>query len=432
MWRTDPERLGESDAFGNVVEVRDFAPLVSYGSLRQLRDEAGGAAYRSWPEDASTTLLRPQIEKAVEEHAEDADDATSRASSYITPSHRYGRRMAEGLVPMGEFGDHYRGNESTLSTTPPPRPGHRGRKLFLGHLLFQFIGGQISKALGKGYKSIDQELNFDVPDMPRPHFFWDHVERQTNYANDLLRDTFCNPDVALTIEQAVGDPPPHATGDDLWDAETVNRPYSLQTPASLRGGDVDRGYTANGPDGSTPTYKDTSTQSWVYVTSSDDPLVSPGFHRLADLRVFPDTACNKIKSQPCGSLTQSSAGSSSQWTSLQWFSTALANGFIRGRRLATAAYSVTYLYVNDAADYTAPETQSFKTGVEALLNARCSTFLAQNGLFGARKCSGQASRWYSASGVAGCDAGRLQLAPTSEYRPIDAYLDRFRSPSYAL
>jgi hypothetical protein len=274
MWRTDPERLGESDAFGNVVEVRDFAPLVSYGSLRQLRDEAGGAAYRSWPEDASTTLLRPQIEKAVEEHAEDADDATSRASSYITPSHRYGRRMAEGLVPMGEFGDHYRGNESTLSTTPPPRPGHRGRKLFLGNLLFQFIGGQISKALGKGYKSIDQELNFDVPDMPRPHFFWDHVERQTNYANDLLRDTFCNPDVALTIEQAVGDPPPHATGDDLWDAETVNRPYSLQTPASLRGGDVDRGYTANGPDGSTPTYKDTSTQSWVYVTSSDDPLVS--------------------------------------------------------------------------------------------------------------------------------------------------------------
>lgn len=93
---------------------------------------------------------------------------------------------------------------------------------------------------------------------------------------------------------------------------------------------------------------------------------------------------------------------------------------------------MTYLYVNDAADYTAPETQSFKTGVEALLNARCSTFLAQNGLFGARKCSGQASRWYSASGVAGCDAGRLQLAPTSEYRPIDAYLDRFRSPSYAL
>ena len=274
MWRTDPERLGESDAFGNVVEVRDFAPLVSYGSLRQLRDEAGGAAYRSWPEDASTVMLSSQIEKAVEEHAEDADDATSRASSYITPSHRYGRRMAEGLVPMGEFGDHYRGNESTLSTTPPPRPGHRGRKLFLGNLLFKFIGGQISKALGKGYKSIDQELNFDVPDMPRPHFFWDHVERQTNYANDLLRDTFCNPDVALTIEQAVGDPPPHATGDDLWDAETVNRPYSLQTPASLRGGDVDRGYTANGPDGSTPTYKDTSTQSWVYVTSSDDPLVS--------------------------------------------------------------------------------------------------------------------------------------------------------------
>lgn len=160
------------------------------------------------------------------------------------------------------------------------------------------------------------------------------------------------------------------------------------------------------------------------------PQVSPGFHRLADLRVFPDTACNRIANQPCGSLTQSGAGSSARWTALTWFSTALANAALAGRRLATAAYdSVTYVYVNDGADYVAPETRNFKTGVEALLDARCSTFLTQNGLAGARACSGQASRWYEASRGAGCYAGRLELAPTSEYRPIDAYISRFRPPN---
>ena len=59
MWRADAERLGTTDAFGTSVEVRDFAPLVSFGSLRQLRSE-GGAASIAWPEDATSEQSRQE------------------------------------------------------------------------------------------------------------------------------------------------------------------------------------------------------------------------------------------------------------------------------------------------------------------------------------------------------------------------------------
>jgi hypothetical protein len=294
------------------------------------------------------------------------------------------------------------------------------------------IKSLIKKALGNvfepdPYKKIDKQFEFEVPASPRPHFYYDTLARQTNVAKDLLRDVVCNPDYKLTVEQAVGDPPPHAFMDTIVDSSTSNRPKDMVVYGNLRGGDVNRGYESNGPGGEKPTYKDTSLQSWVYVTSSDNPNVEPGFHRLADLRIWPDTNCDRIKSQPCGSVTKSGAGSTTAWLALAWFQLFFS---LFGRRLqaGSSSSSITYIKHNDAASYVEPSVGTYRSGIEALLNARCSTWLASNGIGGATPCSGARTKWYADS-TNGCSRGRLELVDTSKYEPRAKYLSRFAPPN---
>lgn len=271
MWSSDPKRLGTTDAFDTSVEVRDFAPLVSFGSLRQLRAVDGPAAVQ-WPEDATTSLLFAQNTNAINQFG--SSDTTD-----------YGRRMGEDAAPnasaiewTADDGLHYRDEADNVSITTGPRPApgttRRGRGLFMNFV----IKGLIKKALGNvlepdPYKRIDKQFEFEVPNSPRPHFYYDRLARQTNVAKDLLRDVYCNPDYELTVEQVVGNPAPHAFTDTIVDSSTQNRPRDMITYGNLRGGDVNRGYQGNGPGGQTPSYKDTSLQSWVYITSSDDPNV---------------------------------------------------------------------------------------------------------------------------------------------------------------
>jgi len=94
-----------------------------------------------------------------------------------------------------------------------------------------------------------------------------------------------------------------------------------------------------------------------------------------------------------------------------------------------ASEAVSYIFVNEGADYVEPATRNYLTGNEALLGARCSTFLAQNGIAGARACEGTTSAWYKSNASSGCHSGRVELVDTSQYRPIDAYTQRFAPPS---
>ena len=433
MWALDPKRLGTTDAFDTSVEVRDFAPLVSFGSLRQLRS-AGGAAAVQWPEDATTSLLFEQnlasrsVFGATDttdygrrlDEDEAADEAFSNNSSVGQLNHTH--------VEWTESGLQYRDDADNVSivTGPLPAPGNtrRGRGLLMNFVITTLL----RKALGDAfepdpYKQIDKQFEFEVPASPRPHFYYDTLARQTNVAKDLLRDVYCNPDYDLTIEQAVGNPPPHAFTDTIVDSSSSKRPKDMVVYGNLRGGDVNRGYEANGPGGQTPTYKDTSLQSWVYVTSSDDPNVEIGFHRLADLRVWPDTNCDRIKSQPCGSVTASGSGSTTAWLALAWFQLFFN---LAGRRLQAAA-AITYIKHNDAASYVEPSVITYRSGTEALLNSRCSTLLASNGIAGATPCSGARTKWYAES-TNGCSRGRLELISTSKYEPLSSYLSRFAAP----
>jgi hypothetical protein len=266
MWSADPKRLGTTDAFDTSVEVRDFAPLVSFGSLRQLRS-ANGAASEQWPEDATTSLLFEENARTINQFG-----------STDTTDYGRARRRAEDVVSneWTEDGLTYKDENVSIATGPRPAPGRklRGRGLFMNFVVQMLI----KKALGNvfspdPYKKIDKQYEFEVPDSPRPHFYYDRLARQTNVAKDLLRDVYCNPDYELTVEQAVGNPPPHEFSDTIVDSSSSKRPKDMVVYGTLRGGDVNRGYEANGPGGKTPSYKDTSLQSWVYVTSSDDPNV---------------------------------------------------------------------------------------------------------------------------------------------------------------
>ena len=122
MWSADPKRLGTTDAFDASVEVRDFAPLVSFGSLRQLRSSTG-AASEQWPEDATTSLLFAENTATLDQYG-DTDETD------------YGRRRRtderEETNEWTEEGINYRDENVSIVTGPKPAPGRtrRGRGLF--------------------------------------------------------------------------------------------------------------------------------------------------------------------------------------------------------------------------------------------------------------------------------------------------------------
>ena len=228
-YNTDRKRVGNQDAFLTEVDMREFAPLVSFGSLRQLR-AIEGAAVKSYPEDATTMIYRIENEQHV-----DTSGSAQQTYAQATTNNMHGRKLEE---------------------TQPRSPR---RELYMAGI----IGKLISNALGVGYQEIDKEFPFEVPEMERPHFFDDHVSRQTNHFKTMLKDVFCNPDQRLDIENVVGNPPPFESA--LYDTRTIHTAKDMIMPASARDGDTNRVVSSVGAT-SKLTYRDFSTQQWVYVT----------------------------------------------------------------------------------------------------------------------------------------------------------------------
>ena len=127
IWSADRQRLGTTDAFDTSVEVRDFAPLVSFGSLRQLRS-ANGAASEQWPEDATTSLLFGTNARYVSRYgSRDAD-----AADYGRRAQEAADTAAEALPERSEFTDEgiqYRDANVSITTGDRPAPSttRRGR-----------------------------------------------------------------------------------------------------------------------------------------------------------------------------------------------------------------------------------------------------------------------------------------------------------------
>ena len=399
QWTADPRVMSTFDGtLQNSVAPRDISPLVFHGSLAQLRDLHTPLSGAKYPES-------PVI-------------------------HIY----------EGHFG-------KGTSGTPRANTRKRDRRSLL--LGLGILAGALRSAAQAGQpKPVTAEsLNLGIfyGDSFGEDFAEDHDFMLTNPVSKLLRDVICNPTHALTIEDAMGDPPPFdSPGDDRFDSSTMLRYKDLQAPASLRGaGNFDKETVSSHADDSSSgiglTYRERSLQQWVYLTSSDDPEVLPGWHRLADVRAWPNLQCNELSDQTCGYHRVSGSGVNTAWqahaevanlrSNIQGLFASLSSLFGRRASEETGQDSSLQFYrINE--DTTEQTPTAYLKGTEALLNARCSTFLAANGIPGAKSCATADTAWYKRSSFSiGCSDERLELLPISEYNTLAFYLPRFASPT---
>jgi len=144
------------------------------------------------------------------------------------------------------------------------------------------------------------------------HFRNDLDAKPQRSALALFRDRICNPTYKYGLEDALGDPPYVTARDKITDASNRRKKsYNMYVPNSDLG-PVDTktryhkgcglGVDANGCDKiRSPNFEESSLWQWVYVTSSDDGSVNPGWHRLLHLPIFPDRACDANSKQVCNS-----------------------------------------------------------------------------------------------------------------------------------
>jgi hypothetical protein len=151
-------------------------------------------------------------------------------------------------------------------------------------------------------------------------FQHDKSHRPRYSLHSLYREHMCNPTFKYSINDAIGNPPVGSnsvygfgTGPNfIRDASQAKLPrYDMYVPNGMLGASGTRrphhegcglGIESGGCDTTlAPTYFDTSLWSWAYVTSSHDPKVTPGWHRLLYLKAFTVTACSANKAQTCKS-----------------------------------------------------------------------------------------------------------------------------------
>jgi hypothetical protein len=143
-----------------------------------------------------------------------------------------------------------------------------------------------------------------VNNNPYSHFEIDALQRTLRAPFAMQRDRLCNPWWHISIEQTLARPPQHEESDEeLWDAAfrgafaTVTEPpdgLALVVPVWHRG---EEKLTAQS--------QLLSMRSFVYITSSSDPSVRPGMHRMLDLPVFGNKRCEelpKVNCAPAGSV----------------------------------------------------------------------------------------------------------------------------------
>ena len=377
LWTNDRWMMQNVDAFGNVVEARAISPLLAYGPLRQFR-----------------TFYDPLS------HNENA-------IKYLVGRRRRAQQQDEDR--------HDRHDRRKL----------RSSKILYGALNSATAGAALSDAefnnLGLAYNTGDGQ-----------NFVNDFAAMRENVLVDMLQSVVCNPQHSLTIEEVMGDPPPFdSPGDDKYDSSTMTKYKDLTAPASVRGnGNFDKKLSQEEDsatlDGNL-NYRQRSMQQWVYLTSSDDPMVLPGWHRLAQLRAWPDYNCNELPKQTCGYTRNSGLGLSTTWTAISQVQKVFSSFFsFFGRRLSAIS---TYT-INDNSDVLAgAQKTTFRTGVETILSARCSSYLWSRDVPNAQRCVGETTAWYVNNVDDGCTEERIELLPIAEYRSLYSYISRFYPPS---
>lgn len=116
----------------------------------------------------------------------------------------------------------------------------------------------------------------------------DTLQREYYSPFVMHRDRLCNADVEISIEDALARPPQFT--DNLYDTPIRNKFFLdyYVAPAWNRGEENIHSRLF-----------ELSLKSWVYITSSSDPSVRPGMHRLLELPVFGSQGCSALPGVDC-------------------------------------------------------------------------------------------------------------------------------------
>ena len=164
--------------------------------------------------------------------------------------------------------------------------------------------------------------------IPAGSFLVEDLVERAQFSPAAMQRRYCSANVTLTIEDALSRPPQFA--DALYDTmldlsvsggigfeeASINVAKSyilgasffrrrLQRGVSVEAGDEDGidGLVASiehrGEENVDEKYMERNLRSLVYVTSSHDPAVRPGVHRLLDIPVFAKQKCHRVPGVAC-------------------------------------------------------------------------------------------------------------------------------------
>ena len=252
------------------------------------------------------------------------------------------------------------------------------------------------------------------------HFDVDRLYKQSRSIQTLYREVICNPTYKYSLDDALGDPP-QSTQPRKTDASSYRQPkWDMYVDASSLGKSAiwerpnkgcGNGIESSGCDpAGRPNYIESSLWAWVYVTSSDDDRVTPGWHRIAHLPVFTMEACDANYNQPCNAGRYGSTDLFSGKTVAEREAYAarkdgtknqmgvslpiparrrlFLNNFARTTQLQADAKealqraqgqagSSKYLVIRVNYGDTQRQARLFRTGLDALLDSRCSDALKE-------------------------------------------------------
>ena len=272
---------------------------------------------------------------------------------------------------------------------------------------------------GAGSTTFPEDFTLSLTQIADGHFRKDRDLRGQRSVQTLFRDVLCNPAYKYSLDEAIGDPP-FSTRPQITDASSFRQPsFDMYVPNEQLGASAvferpnkgcGTGIAPNGcyPQGR-PNYVESSLYAWVYVTSSDDERVAPGFHRLAHLPVFTTEACEANAKQPCNSGRKDSdplfsgdesTARNAYKAALKASRSSLGVSLTPGRRLfanqlnklfrdgfqglVTSANTVNqgnYVIVRVNNDKRDAQPTDYRTGLDALFATRCSDALKAHSQF---------------------------------------------------
>tara|TARA_Y100000389_G_C17469136_1_gene528661 strand:+ start:4191 stop:8210 length:4020 start_codon:yes stop_codon:yes gene_type:complete len=343
----NPLVYGHWDFMDHEVPLTDFGPLFTYGSLRQLRDrgmgrlrptedgngitgyfDIGGTNPERFPEDYTLHEFEQasQFFKADRTARGDAKSIDNFFKDVIcNPTFKYTIENAVGNPHTGSneidgedglYDYEYRGNGRRLHAVEPQEPqgaeaaeaaeeaevhNHSRRRATLidgGGGPKAFVSEQLEANAGQynALKGLDET----------------HNDNQQNFVRDGVYQSSRIQQSVKDLRDYQGNLKDRFTS-QIWLAKQGRLDTNLRVTEAQMGPTATKrnryqgcgvGVESNGCQRAGTNYEQHSLWQWVYVTSSDEEDVPPGWHRLINFKGFSWKNCNENRQQVCHSTLE--------------------------------------------------------------------------------------------------------------------------------